>query len=138
MAKDNSWAYNLEKKIFTIVKARVVPQISSKFSTYNFTMTDMGSTTTTTFPTVYIHQNGGIETPVSIENDMIESVNLTMQIDVMTNTTQTDANYVMAKVCDVMKDLGFTIVSMPTFNNLTEVYRSTARFRRYVDSTDSF
>lgn len=133
--KDNTWAYDVESKIFTIVKKNVAPKIATKFPNARFTMVDR-TTQTPVFPTIYIHQNGGVEERKSLETDAIESVRLTMQIDVMTNTTQADASYVFNKVCDEMKRLGFVIVSMPTFNNLDEVYRKTARFRRFIEATD--
>lgn len=136
MAKDNSWAYNLESKIFTIVKSKVTPKIKTKFPKANFTMSDK-NTGSPVFPTIYIHQNGGLESPVSLENDMIERVLYTIQIDVITNTTQADANTIMSNICDVMKDMKFTIISLPTFKNTSEQYRNTARFRRYIDGNDT-
>lgn len=60
-----------------------------------------------------------------------------VQIDVITNTRQSDAKGILAIVSEAFKKMQFQIISMPEFKNDNEKrFRSTARFRRVIGSNE--
>lgn len=135
MISVNQWAYDLEKKIFSIVKSRAYEKLKSKYpSVY---ITDIKKNTSkAVFPTVYIHELPGVEKASDLEGFSINAVQETFQIDVITNTSQNDANKVMAIVADEFKRLCFKVTAMPEFDGTGETYRSTMRVRRIISAND--
>lgn len=90
-----------------------------------------------TFPTVYFHAMPFTETGQDLEGRSINGITSSYQVDVITNTSQEDAEAIMATVAGLFKRLRFQITYMPEFNNTSQdTYRSTARFRRNVDADD--
>lgn len=135
MISVNQWAYDLEKKIFSIVKDRAGDKLKSKYP--NAYITDIEKNTSKAiFPTVYIHELPGVEKASDLEGISINAVQETLQIDVITNTSQSDANKVMAMVLDEFKQMCFRITAMPEFKSTGETYRSTARVRRVISHND--
>ena len=132
---DNSWAFGLETEIFSIVKTRITRKIGSRYPT--LFVTNVGKNTTgATFPCIYIREIGGVEAGKDLERTGINAVAETIQVDVTTNTKQSEAKNILAEVAVIFKKMAFEIVSMPEFNENEEVFRSTARFRRTISATD--
>ena len=135
MISVNQWAYELEKKIFSIVKYRAGEKLKSKYP--NIYITDIEKNTSKAiFPTVYMHELPGLEKHPDLEGIMINAVQETIQIDVITNTGQSDANKVMAIVLEEFKKMCFKIIAMPEFSGTGDTYRSTARVRRVISHND--
>lgn len=135
MISVNQWAYDLEKKIFSIVKDRSGDKLKSKYP--NAYITDIEKNTSKAiFPTVYIHELPGVEKAANLEGISINAVQETLQIDVITNTSQSDANKVMAVILEEFKRMCFRITAMPEFKSTGETYRSTARVRRIISHDD--
>ena len=135
MISVNQWAYDLEKKIFSIVKSRAYEKLKTKYP--NVYITDIEKNTSkAVFPTVYIHELSGVEKASDLEGFCINAVQETFQVDVITNTSQSDANKVMAVVADEFKRLCFKITAMPEFEGTGETYRSTMRVRRIISAND--
>lgn len=135
MISVNQWAYDLEKKIFSIVKSRTYENLKTKYP--NVYITDIEKNTSkAVFPTVYIHELPGVEKASDLEGFSINAVQETFQIDVITNTSQNDANKVMAIVADEFKRLCFKVTAMPEFDGTGETYRSTMRARRIISAND--
>lgn len=135
MISVNQWAYDLEKKIFSIVKSRTYENLKTKYP--NVYITDIEKNTfKAVFPTVYIHELPGTEKASDLEGFSINAVQETFQIDVITNTSQNDANKVMAIVADEFKRLCFKVTAMPEFDGTGETYRSTMRVRRIISAND--
>ena len=53
---DNSWVFDLETNLFSIVKNKVLNKLNKKFPTIHFTLTDEPKDATTKYPTVYMHE----------------------------------------------------------------------------------
>lgn len=135
MISVNQWAYDLEKKIFSIVKSRTYENLKTKYP--NIYITDIKKNTSkAVFPTVYIHELPGVEKASDLEGFSINAVQETFQIDVITNTSQNDADKVMAIVADEFKRLCFKVTAMPEFDGTGETYRSTMRVRRIISAND--
>ena len=127
MISVNQWAYDLEKKIFSIVKSRAYEKLKSKYPSVYITDIEK-NTSKAVFPTVYIHELPGVEKASDLEGFSINAV--------ITNTSQNDANKVMAIVADEFKRLCFKVTAMPEFDGTGETYRSTMRVRRIISAND--
>lgn len=135
MISANQWAYDLGKKIFSIVKSRSEEILKEKYP--NIYVTDIEKNISkAVFPTVYIHELPGVEKAPDLEGIYINAVQETFQVDVITNTSQSDAGRVMAIVTDEFKRLCFRITAMPEFKSTGDTYRRTMRVRRTISATD--
>ena len=72
----------------------------------------------------------------TIDGQAINGLLVTVQVDVTTNTSGSDARWVMSKVAEAFKELRFNGQSMPELTYSDKIYRSTARFRRVIGAND--
>lgn len=135
MANENQWVFNLESKIFSIIKKKALDSLKESYP--NIFITSSGkSTAKATFPTVLIHEMAGSELGSDLEGTAINAVRETFQIDVTTNTSQSDAKKVMSVIIMEFKKLRFQSTEMPEFDDGSETYRSTARVTRVIGAND--
>lgn len=135
MASENSWAYDIESTIYSIIKAKAYSTIKKKYP--NLLFTDKGqSDSPPAFPTVYIHMLAPTEQGQTIDGQTINGLLVTVQVDVTTNTSGSDARWVMAKVAEAFKELRFGAKPMPELTYSDKIYRSTARFNRVIGAND--
>ena len=135
MASENSWAYDIETTIYSIVKSKTYSEIQKKYPSLLFT--DKGqSDSSPVFPTVYIHMLAPSEQGRTIDGQAINGLLVTVQVDVTTNTSGSDARWVMSKIAEAFKELRFNGQSMPELTYTDKIYRSTARFRRVIGAND--
>lgn len=144
---ENDWAFDLENKIFSIVKTKANKTVVArdkdgnditllqKFPKLKFTMTNRNETIAT-FPTVYIHELAGQETGNTLDGNNINAVMENIEITVYTDSTQDDAKKIMSVVIGILKELKFSVNQMPEFTNLSTTYRCIARARRLYGSGD--
>ena len=132
---DNSWAYDLGTVVFSIVKAKANPKLESKYPTIYFT-SNSKKLSEATIPTVYIHRMTAAERGADLEGLSINATLETFQVDVFTNTGQSDAGRIMSVVADAFKEIRFKVIALPEFNE-GDTYRSTARFQRVIGANDS-
>lgn len=125
------------------IETRVSSRIKNKLSGLKEIYPDINFTTDNrlpdnpSFPTVYIHELLSVEKGNDLENVTINAVLATFQIEVYDTDSFESTKQVMNKVCEVMKSMGFSIISMPQFNNDDSYYRRVARFRRMIGSGDT-
>lgn len=125
------------------IETRVSSRIKNKLSGLKEIYPDINFTTDNrlpdnpSFPTVYIHELLSVEKGNDLENVTINAVLTTFQIEVYDTDSFESTKQVMNKVCEVMKSMGFSIISMPQFNNDDSYYRRVARFRRMIGSGDT-
>lgn len=132
---DNSWAYDIGTVVFSIVKTKAKPKLESKYPTIYFTSNGK-KLSDAIFPTVYIHRMAAAERGADLEGLSINATLETFQVDVFTNTNQSDVGRIMSVVADVFKEMRFKVVALPEFNE-GDTYRSTARFQRIIGANDS-
>ena len=131
MDNEYQWVSDFKVKIASYLKTKI-PQKHPKAY-----VTDKSKDLSKpTFPTVYFHAMPFTENGKDLEAQSINGITASYQVDVITNTSQEDAEAIMSTVAGLFKRLRFQITSMPEFNNSEKTYRSTARFRRYVDAND--
>ena len=78
---DNSWVFDLETNLFSIVKNKVLNKLNKKFPTIHFTLTDEPKDATTKYPTVYMHEMSGSEKARTTEGHTINGIQYSMQIE---------------------------------------------------------
>lgn len=131
---DNSWAYDIGTVVFSIVKTKASAVLRKKYPDIYFT-SNSKTLSEATFPTIYVHRMAALERGQDLEGTSINATLETFQVDVYTDTSQSDSGTVMSVVADIFKEMRFDITAMPEFNE-GETYRSTARFQRIVGAND--
>lgn len=125
----------LESQVYIRIKTQFPSKLKEKYKNINFT-TENKVDALPRFPTVYIHEMPGMETGADLQGDTINAVWSSFQIEVTTNTKQSDAKEVMDEVMKIMKKMRFQVISMPEFQNTDSIYRRVARFRRMIADDD--
>lgn len=125
----------LESQVYTRIKTQFPRKLKEKYKNINFT-TENKVDALPRFPTVYIHEMPGMETGADLQGGTINAVWSSFQIEVTTNTKQSDTKEVMDEVVKIMKKMRFQVISMPEFQNTDSIYRRVARFRRMIADDD--
>ena len=130
------WTKNIFTSVYSRVSANGRIRLISKYPKINFTNSTPKSNITS-FPTVIMTEMQGSETARDIEGSFVNGMISNIQIEVITNTSQEDANYVADVCLDLMKSLKYAMVGSPYPNSTTDnQYRNIARYRREVDYGD--
>lgn len=121
---DNQWVFDLETNIFSNVATIAKPKLKKKYKSMNFdtafTTVEKNLDKDPVFPTIYIHEMPGLERGADLEGTSVNAVQETIQVDVITNTKQSDAKGIMAILADAFKQMRFQITAMPEFKNDSE------------------
>lgn len=126
---------DIETIVFSRIKAKATSKLKTKYPDISFTTSDKVSKNPK-FPNVYVHLMGPQEIGQDLEGNTINGVLATFQIDVTDNRNQTTTKEVMDAVVGVVKEMRFSIIAMPEFNNTNSAYRSVMRCRRTIGSLD--
>jgi hypothetical protein len=127
---------DIETIVFSRIKAILTSKLKTKYPNISFTTSDK-VTGEPKFPNVYVHMMGSQETGEDLENNTINGVLATFQIETTDNQSQSRAKDVMNEVVGVMKGMRFSVIAMPEFNNTDSTFRSVARFRRTIGNLDT-
>lgn len=125
----------LESQVITRIKTQFSKKLKDRYPNLKFTNSDRADTAAK-FPTVYIHEMAGMESGADTEGDTINAVWYSFQIEITTNTNQSEAKEVMDEVVLIMKTMRFQVIATPEFQNTDSVYRRVARFRRMIAEDD--
>lgn len=126
----------LESIITTQLKVRVPKLIGSSYP--NMSFVNEVSDNTPSFPNVYVHELGSAELGNTIDNSEIHAVRNTVQIEVTTNQTKSDARKVVNACIEAMKTLRYSVVATPVYTKVNNIHRFVIRVRRVVASGDNF
>lgn len=129
------WWASLESVIFTKVKTKLTKNIGEDFPKLYCTMSPV-TQSAANFPTVYIHSVDWMESGQDLDNDDIHAVLLTMQIDVIANSSLADTKKVMNECVGIMKSMRFDIMAMPIYSSQDNLFMGVLRFRRYIGGND--
>lgn len=132
---DNSWVFDLETKIYSVIKVRTEKLLKEKYPNIYFTTTNNPKDATTHYPTVYIHELEGSEKGRTNEYD-INGITYAMQVEVITNTSQKEAKTVINEIAKQFKAMGFEIKSFPVIDNGDTYYRCVMRVSKVIGSDD--
>lgn len=130
------WTSDITSIVFTRIKAIGNKKLKTKYPNINFT-TSSESSTTPKFPTVYVKRLQGAERGQDLEGASVNATICSFQIEVTTNTNDTEAQEVADVVCSVMKDMRFQILGEPFADNTQKgVSRNVARYQRIIGYGD--
>lgn len=130
------WTNSIYTSVFSRVSANGTIRLKSKYPKINFTNSTPKSKNTT-FPVVVITKLPGVETGRDLEGSFVNGIISGMQIDVITNTRQEDADYIADVCLDLMKSLRYEMTGEPYTNTQNEnEYRNTSRYKRNIDYGD--
>lgn len=130
-----TWASDIEDTIFTILQVKLNTALLTEYPGLLVTQSDKYESMAQ-FPSVYFHQIGNVEKGMDLSQESINAVMFTIQVDITTNTSQTDAKKVANETLKVLKDLGFIITTLPIFDNTDSTYRMYLRARRIYGQND--
>ena len=132
-----SWVMDLESTVYTIIKNNFPDRLKTKYPNIYFTNVSKINTEPQ-FPTVYVHMLPAVEQGADLVAKTINAVLATVQVDVTTNVSASEAREVMSTVLDELKDLGFTVTALPETFVEEDIYRQTMQARRMIGSGDKF
>ena len=129
---DEAWFSKVEPYIFTMFKKRM----RNKFSHVSYT-TDNSEVTEKKFPCVYFHELEQLETGRDLDNDLVNAIVETIQIQVFSNDAERNKELMTESVLQ-MKRMRFNVTSMPIYTSENDhtMYMSVARFRRTIGGGD--
>ena len=129
------WTKDVESIVYTRIKSIVGKKLKTKYPDLYFTNSDKVPTDPK-FPTVYIHELSGTENARDLEGNEVNSTITSFQIEVTENDSQSVAKDVMYEVIKVFKDMKFSVIMMPEFQNMGGYIRCVSRCRRTIGKSD--
>ena len=129
------WAYNLERTIFSIVKARAENSLKNKYPKIRFTNEEEADGNAI-FPTVLIQSVQPLEKVADLEKINIDTVLYTAQVTITTNKSRNEALNIAYEIADKFKQMAFTLNTMPFVRKENKVYTATFRASRTFDWND--
>lgn len=126
----------LESIVTTQLRVRVPRLTNNRYP--NMSFTNEISDNTPSFPNVYVHELESTELGNDLANDQIHALRDTIQIEVSTNTSKSDARTVINACINAMKALSYSLVSGAVYVKTNNVHRFIIRVRRVIGSGDTF
>jgi hypothetical protein len=126
----------MENIITTRLSVKVPKLLNNAFPTISFT--NEISDKTPSFPNVYIHELEPTEVGNDLMNQKIHAIRETIQIDVTTNTTKTDARKVISACVNAIKADSFSVTALPVYTKINNIHRFVIRGQRIIASGDTF
>jgi hypothetical protein len=134
---DNSWAFDLETKLFSVIKRKTENKLKVLYPQIFYTATDNPKDGDVHYPTVYMHELSGVESARNTEGNEINGILYSMQIEVTTNKSQKVAKSVLQEIAFAFKSMGFGIQTFPESSNGDNYYRSVMRVRKMIGRSDT-
>ena len=125
----------LESIITTQLKVRVPKLTDNKYP--NMSFTNEISDKTPSFPNVYVMELQPSEVGNDLSNNQIHALRDTIQIEVSTNVSKSEAKNVRNACISAMKAMRFSLV-VDTYAKIDNLHRYVIRMRRIVASGDTF
>lgn len=132
----NEWVEDIDSTIFTLIKINMPEKIKSKYPSIKYTKED-SSSIEAKFPTVKIAVVGMTERGNDLENTSINAIDITFQIDVLSNKNRVETKEIIFAIVDILKMFHFNIrPSMPIPSKEGDIYRYTMRAQRIIGAGD--
>lgn len=134
------WNNDIPSIVFTKMKLYTSKKLNerypNKYNSTNYTRQSR-SQTNAKFPTIMFKCLQGAETGADLNGDTVNVVISYFQIDVITNTSQTDAYNIADVVMDAMKTMRYQLVGGLIIDDSDEsTYRVISRYRRLIGHDD--
>lgn len=134
------WNNDIPSIVFTKMKLYTSKKLNerypNKYNSTNYTRQSR-SQTNAKFPTIMFKGLQGAETGADLNGDTVNVVISYFQIDVITNTSQTDAYNIADVVMEAMKTMRYQLVGDLIIDDSDEnTYRVISRYRRLIGHDD--
>lgn len=126
----------MESIVTTQLKVRVPRLLNNAYPKISFT--NEISDKQPDFPNVYIHELEPSEVGNSLPNQIIHAIRDTIQVDVTTNTTKTDAHKVAIACVNALKSLSYSVNMLPVYAKNNNIHRYIIRANRVIANGDTF
>ena len=139
----NSWFSQIESTVFTYIQFKLVEQYNAPYPNLNCTTksenidpNNLQTNAQAKFPTLYFHILQPIEQAQDLENDEVNAVLATIEIQVFSNKSETEANKIITSAISLMKELRWNITMFPDPQTSDKISYTIARFRKLVTEDD--
>lgn len=134
---DDRWYEQLESKIYTVVSYRMKQALNGKVSkAIKFTSVDENDSTPY-FPTCYLHELEPMEQGNDLLGTSVNAVMETMEC-IAYSRDKKECKMILQECVYQMKQLGFSVTSMPIISTRDNVHNGVSRFRRIIGADDTF
>lgn len=129
------WTSLLQSTIASKIKYTFPQSVKDKYPDIYFTTKDE-ELATPKFPTIKTKIKVMNEDGEDTEAETINAADVTLQIDVTTDKSESVAQSIAYEIVSILKEMHFNIKPFPTTTKEGDVYRSTMRARRTIGSKD--
>ena len=127
----DNWYSKIQSKIFSQVQY----MLKKKYTNLNCT-TSNESETPAKFPTLYLHELTPLEVGQDLTNLSVNAIRCTIEIQVWTNTTETDCRNILSDATSEMKRLNFNISALPIVQTKDKISWGVIRCTRIIGAND--
>lgn len=131
----NEWFSQIESTILTIIQYELQGKLLAPYPNLKCT-TKNQYTNPSEFPTLYLHMLNPLEEAQDLENDEVNAILATIEMQVFSNRSETESNKIMTKAISVMKSLHWSITMFPDPQTNDKISVSIARFRKLCTELD--
>lgn len=131
----STWYSQIESSIFTYLQYMMKNKPNAPYSRLNCT-TKSQSTKPSEFPTLYIHNLNPVEMAQDLENDEVNALLSTIEIQVFSNVSEKEANDIMTTAISLMKKNRWNVTMFPDPQTSDKISYAIARFRKLVTESD--
>lgn len=131
----STWYSQIESSIFTYLQYMMKNRQNAPYPRLNCT-TKSKSTKPSEFPTLYIHNLNPVEMAQDLENDEVNALLATIEIQVFSNVSEKEANDIMTTAISLMKENRWNVTMFPDPQTSDKISYAIARFRKLVTESD--
>lgn len=131
----STWYSQIESSIFTYLQYMMKNRQNAPYPRLNCT-TKSQSTKPSEFPTLYIHNLNPVEMAQDLENDEVNALLSTIEIQVFSNVSEKEANDIMTTAISLMKENRWNVTMFPDPQTSDKISYAIARFRKLVTESD--
>lgn len=132
---NEDWFAKLEESVLTQLDYMLAQRADAPFP--SLVVTSANQNQVTAFPTLYIHELSPVEAGNDLNNQSINAVIETIEIQIWTNETEEECRRLMSAAIVEMKRMRFNCTSFPNIQTENKVAFGVARFRRIIGSADT-
>jgi len=133
---NDRWYESVESDVFTVVTHRMKKALDGKTKKAIKFTTEGQSDAQPYFPTCYIHSLSPLETGGDLYGRSINAIISTMEVIVYSDNKK-ECNTIVNEAVYQMKQIGFSVTSMPILTEDGKVSNGVCRFRRVIGADDT-
>lgn len=127
----DSWYMQIQNKVFTQVQY----MMQKKYPNLKCTTRNENGLPAE-FPTLFLHELAPVELGQDLTNETVNAILATIEIQVWTNTTESDCRSIIAEALNQMKLLQFNVPEMPLVEVSDRISWGVIRCKRIIGNGD--